>query len=63
MALQQTKPTSPARRFVVKVTTPGLHKGKPHAPLVEQIGRTGGRKPTAAERPGTRVVATSSSTG
>jgi large subunit ribosomal protein L2 len=43
MALQQTKPTSPGRRFVVKVTTPGLHKGAPHAPLVVQIGRATGR--------------------
>lgn len=43
MALQQTKPTSPGRRFVVKVTTPDLHKGKPHAPLVVQIGRSTGR--------------------
>ena len=43
MALQQTKPTSPGRRFVVKVTTPNLHKGEPHAPLVTRLSRSTGR--------------------
>jgi len=37
MAVQQLKPTSPGRRFVVKVSTPGLHKGEPHAPLVAPL--------------------------
>ncbi|TFG87072.1 MAG: 50S ribosomal protein L2 [Chromatiales bacterium] len=43
MALQQTKPTSPGRRFVVKVTTPNLHKGDPYAPLVTRLERSTGR--------------------
>ena len=43
MALQQTRPTSPGRRFVVKVTTPSLHKGKPHAALVTHLERSTGR--------------------
>jgi large subunit ribosomal protein L2 len=43
MALIKAKPTSPGRRFVVSVKTPGLHKGKPHAALLEKKGRTGGR--------------------
>ena len=43
MALIKAKPTSPGRRFVVSVKTPGLHKGKPHAALVEKKGKTGGR--------------------
>ena len=43
MALQQTKPTSPGRRFVVKVTTPNLHKGEPHSPLVTRLARSTGR--------------------
>jgi large subunit ribosomal protein L2 len=43
MALVKAKPTSPGRRFVVKVVTPGLHKGKPHAALLEAQGRKGGR--------------------
>lgn len=43
MAIVKTKPTSPGRRFVVKVVTPGLHTGKPHAALVEKKTRTGGR--------------------
>lgn len=41
MAVQQLKPTSPGRRFVVKVSTPGLHKGEPHAPLVARIDSSG----------------------
>ncbi len=43
MALVKAKPTSPGRRFQVKATTEGLHKGKPHAPLVEKNNKTGGR--------------------
>lgn len=43
MAVQQLKPTSPGRRFVVKVSTPGLHKGEPHAPLVARIESGAGR--------------------
>ena len=43
MALIKAKPTSPGRRFVVSVKTPGLHKGKPYAGLVEKKARTGGR--------------------
>ncbi|MEQ1803459.1 MAG: 50S ribosomal protein L2 [Gammaproteobacteria bacterium] len=43
MALQQTRPTSPGRRFVVKVTTPNLHKGEPHFPLVTRLERSTGR--------------------
>ena len=43
MALQQTRPTSPGRRFVVKVTTPNLHKGDPYAPLVTRLERSTGR--------------------
>jgi len=42
MALQQTRPTSPGRRFVVKVTTPNLHKGEPHSPLVTRLARSTG---------------------
>ena len=43
MALVKTKPTSAGRRFVVKVVNPDLHKGKPHAPLLEKKSKTGGR--------------------
>ncbi len=43
MAVVKTKPTSPGRRFVVKVVEPALHKGKPYAPLLEKKSRTGGR--------------------
>ncbi len=43
MAVVKSKPTSPGRRFVVKVVEPALHKGKPYAPLLEKKSRTGGR--------------------
>jgi len=43
MAVVKTKPTSPGRRFVVKVVNPDLHKGAPHKGLVERQNRSGGR--------------------
>ena len=43
MALIKVKPTSAGRRAVVKVVTPGLHKGKPVAALVEPQKRGSGR--------------------
>lgn len=41
--LVKVKPTSAGRRAVVKVVTPGLHKGKPVASLVEKQNRKAGR--------------------
>ena len=43
MALIKTKPTSPGRRFVIKVVNPELHKGAPHRPLLESQHGKGGR--------------------
>ena len=43
MAIIKSKPTSAGRRFVVKVTSPELHKGGPYEPLVEKKSKTGGR--------------------
>ena len=43
MAVVKQKPTTPGRRGMVKVVTPGLHKGRPHGPLVESRTRTSGR--------------------
>lgn len=43
MALMTFKPTSPGRRSAVRVVTPDLHKGAPHAALVEKKTNTGGR--------------------
>jgi len=43
MAIVKAKPTSPGRRFVVKITSPELYKGRPYAPLVEIKTKTGGR--------------------
>ena len=39
MALITVKPTTAGRRAVVRVVTPGLHKG----PLTESQSKTGGR--------------------
>jgi large subunit ribosomal protein L2 len=41
--IKKSKPTSPGRRFVVSVVEPDLHKGKPHAPLLEKKSKKGGR--------------------
>ena len=43
MPIVKAKPTSPGRRFVIRVATPGLHKGKPWGPLTKKKKRTGGR--------------------
>lgn len=39
----RTKPTSPGRRFLTKVTNPDLHKGKPYAGLIQKKSKRGGR--------------------
>ena len=41
--LVKVKPTSPGRRGLVKVVTPGLHKGKPVAALVDSQSKKAGR--------------------
>ena len=43
MAIVKTKPTSPGRRFVVKVVNHDLYKGEPHKALVEKKSKNGGR--------------------
>ncbi len=43
MPLMKFKPTSAGRRSAVRVVTPDLHKGAPHAPLLEKQSKTGGR--------------------
>ncbi len=43
MPLQKLRPTSPGRRFTVKVNSPQLHKGAPHEPLLEKKTSSGGR--------------------
>jgi len=43
MAIVKAKPTSPGRRGVVQVKHSHLHKGSPHAALVESKSKTGGR--------------------
>jgi large subunit ribosomal protein L2 len=43
MAVVKLKPTSPGRRGMVKVVTPGLHKGGPVRALVEAQSRSSGR--------------------
>lgn len=43
MAVIKAKPTSPGRRFVVKVVQEGLYKGEPYRPLLAKKTKTGGR--------------------
>lgn len=43
MAVLTSKPTSPGRRHVVRVSKEGLHKGAPYKPLLETQSRNGGR--------------------
>ena len=43
MALIKSKPTSAGRRFQVRVVNPELSKEGPHEPLVESLGKSGGR--------------------
>ncbi len=43
MAIVKANPTSPGRRFVVKVVSPELHKGAPYEPLLEKKVKSGGR--------------------
>ena len=43
MALIKPRPTSPGRRSLILVRTPGLHKGEPHGPLLESKKRGSGR--------------------
>lgn len=43
MALINVKPTSAGARFVVKLQSPELYKGKPHAGLLEKKNRSSGR--------------------
>jgi len=43
MPVVKAKPTSPGRRFVVKVVHPDLHKGDPFKALVQAKPKSGGR--------------------
>lgn len=43
MPIVKLKPTSAGRRFVVKVVSPNLHKGAPHAALLDKKTKQGGR--------------------
>lgn len=43
MPIVKTKPTSPARRFVIKVVNPNLHRGKPQKSLITAQKRGSGR--------------------
>ena len=59
MAIVKCKPTSPGRRFVVKVVNPELHNGAPHAPLLEKKRKNGGRNNDGRITTVTSVVVTS----
>ena len=43
MVLTKAKPTSPGRRFVIKVVDKALYKGEPYAPLTVAKSKKGGR--------------------
>ncbi|HAQ48686.1 MAG TPA: 50S ribosomal protein L2, partial [Glaciecola sp.] len=43
MPLLNAKPTSAGRRHVVQVVNHDLHKGAPHAPLLDTKSKSGGR--------------------
>ena len=43
MPVVKAKPTSPGRRFVVKVSNPDLYRGEPHRALLEKKSKTRGR--------------------
>jgi large subunit ribosomal protein L2 len=43
MALIKANPTSPGRRFVVKVRAPDIHQGEPYRQLLEAKSKSGGR--------------------
>ena len=43
MPVVKAKPTSPGRRFQVRVSNPELYKGAPYKGLVEQKSKSGGR--------------------
>ncbi|WP_298445052.1 50S ribosomal protein L2 [uncultured Ferrimonas sp.] len=43
MAIVKCKPTSAGRRHVTKVVNAELHKGKPHAALLDKKSKSGGR--------------------
>ncbi|MBN2700794.1 MAG: 50S ribosomal protein L2 [Methylothermaceae bacterium] len=43
MAIVKSKPTSPGRRYSVRVKTGELHKGDPYEPLVKKLSKSGGR--------------------
>jgi len=43
VSLIKSKPTSPGRRFRIKISNPELYKGKPCASLIRKSKKTGGR--------------------
>ena len=61
MPVVKAKPTSPGRRFVVKVVNPDLYKGDGYKPLLEKKSKTGGRNNAAELLLATLVVVTSKS--
>lgn len=46
MPVVKCKPTSPGRRFVVKIVNPDLYKGAPYKPLLDKKSKSGGRNNT-----------------
>ena len=63
MPVVKCKPTSPGRRFVVKVVNPDLHKGKPCSPLTASRQKLVVEITKGALLDVTRVVAINRNTG
>ena len=63
MALVKTKPTSAGRRSMVKVVNADLHKGAPHAPLVEATASPNMTLTTVAAMTSSRSMGGHSSRG
>ena len=43
MTIVKSRPTSPGRRFRVKISNSELYKGQPHEPLLTKLNKSGGR--------------------
>ena len=43
MTIVKSRPTSPGRRFRVKISNSDLYKGQPYEPLLTKLNKSGGR--------------------
>ena len=43
MTIVKSRPTSPGRRFRVKISNKDIYQGQPHQPLLVKLNKSGGR--------------------